>query len=97
MGSIIEPEGEESNRFSRCSGLAEAGWGAGQDVFRIAKECGVKQLFLFHHDPDNDDACVDDLVETARRAFPNTIGAAEGLELDLPIGEVKPAFREVSS
>ena len=57
----------------------------------------MKQLFLFHHDPDNDDASVDGLVEEARRVFPNTIGAAEGLELDLPIGEVKPAFKNAAS
>ena len=64
---------------------------------RIVKECGVKQLFLFHHDPDNDDGFVDDLVEEARRLFPNTVGAAEGLELDWPIAELKPVFKDVTA
>src|SRR3990172_1049152 len=59
------------------------GWGHSSwlEGTRIAKECGVEHLILFHHDPDNDDVCVDGLVENARQEFPNTIGAAEGLEI----------------
>lgn len=36
------------------------GWGHGcvDDVVQIAVEAGVKRLFLFHHDPDHDDAKV---------------------------------------
>jgi phosphoribosyl 1,2-cyclic phosphodiesterase len=66
-------------------GREKKGWGHSSwlEGTRIAKECGVKQLFLFHHDPDHDDVFVDGLVEKARRAFPNTVGAAEGLEIVL--------------
>jgi phosphoribosyl 1,2-cyclic phosphodiesterase len=62
------------------------GWGHSSwlEGTRIAKECGVKHLFLFHHDPDHDDEFVDGLVEKARSEFPHTTGAAEGLEVDLP-------------
>lgn len=61
------------------------GWGHSSwaEGVRIAKECGVKQLFLFHHDPDSDDAYLDALVNKARREFPGTQGAAEGMEIDL--------------
>jgi hypothetical protein len=47
----------------------------------------VKQLVLFHHDPDNDDAFMDGLVEKARQEFPRLTGAAEGMEISLPKGE----------
>lgn len=64
------------------------GWGhsSWQEGVRIAQEQGVKRLALFHHDPDSDDACVDELVARARREFPNTTGAAEGLEFYLSTG-----------
>ncbi len=74
--------------------LAEKkGWGHSSwlEGTRIANECGVKQLLLFHHDPENDDAFVDGLVERARQEFPGTVGAAEGMELELPGGLIAQA------
>lgn len=67
------------------------GWGHGtwQEGVRIAQEQGVKRLVLFHHDPDCDDECVDHLVARARKEFPNTMAAAEGVEFCLNSGEIK--------
>jgi phosphoribosyl 1,2-cyclic phosphodiesterase len=67
------------------------GWGHStwQEGVRIAQQQGVKRLVLFHHDPDSDDAMVDDLVKRARKEFPDTTGAAEGLEFCLNTGEIK--------
>jgi hypothetical protein len=48
----------------------------------------VKTLILFHHDPDSDDAHVDDLVVKARQEFPNSWAANEGLTISLPRGEI---------
>ena len=61
------------------------GWGHSSwaEGVRIAQDCGVKQLLLFHHDPDSDDAYVDTLVNKARQEFACTHGAAEGMEMDL--------------
>jgi phosphoribosyl 1,2-cyclic phosphodiesterase len=61
------------------------GWGhsSWQEGARLARQSGVKRLVLFHHDPDSDDAFVDGLVARARKEFPDTIGAAEGLEFCL--------------
>jgi phosphoribosyl 1,2-cyclic phosphodiesterase len=69
------------------------GWGHSSwlEGTRIAHECGVKQLVLFHHDPGNDDAFVDGLVEKARQEFPQVTGAAEGMEFVLPRGEMAQA------
>lgn len=66
------------------------GWGHSSwlEGVRIARECGVKRLVLFHHDPDSDDDHLDGLVARAQRDFPNVLGAAEGLEINLPSGEI---------
>lgn len=45
------------------------GWGHGcvDDVVKIAVDANVKRLFLFHHDPDHDDAKVTAMVQHARQ------------------------------
>lgn len=54
------------------------GWGHGclDDVVELALAAGAKQLFLFHHDPDHDDAKVTHMVAHARRLV-----AAQGGQL----------------
>jgi ribonuclease BN (tRNA processing enzyme) len=44
----------------------------------VAKRARVRQLVLFHLDPDRDDEAVDRIVNAAREQFPNTAGAREG-------------------
>jgi len=75
----------DSQYTPRQSHGEKKGWGhsSWQEGARIARECGVKRLVLFHHDPDSDDAFVDSLVARARKRFPNTVGGAEGLEFRL--------------
>jgi len=48
---------------------AHVGWGHGcvDDVVALALRAEVKQLFLFHHDPNHDDAKVRQMTEDARR------------------------------
>jgi ribonuclease BN (tRNA processing enzyme) len=50
---------------------------------QVAKEAGVKQLFLFHHDPNHDDAMIAQKEEKARLLYPNTFSAYEGLVVSL--------------
>ncbi len=61
------------------------GWGHGtwDEGVKICKECGVKELILFHHDPDSDDQAIDDLQQRARERFPSTRAAFEGMEITL--------------
>ncbi|MGP8053594.1 MAG: MBL fold metallo-hydrolase [Limisphaerales bacterium] len=49
--------------------LEHLGWGHGcvDDSVALALQAGVKQLSLFHHDPDHDDKRIDSLVRHARR------------------------------
>ncbi len=62
------------------------GWGHSTwlEGTRIARECGVQHLLLFHHDPDHADAVVDTIVRNAQEDFANVAGAAEGMEFHLP-------------
>ncbi len=48
---------------------------------QVAKEAGVKQLVLYHHDPNHDDAAVAKKEEAAKKLFPNTLCAYEGLAI----------------
>lgn len=59
--------------------VMKKGWGHGclDDVVRIAREAGVKRLFLFHHDPAHDDTFVDAMLAHARElAGPMLVDAA---------------------
>jgi hypothetical protein len=71
------------------------GWGHSSwlEGVRIAQECHVKNLILFHHDPESDDSQVDELVLKARQEFPNTWGANEGLTISLPEGVITHAMQ----
>jgi len=61
------------------------GWGhsSWQEGVKIAKECKVKKLVLFHHDPDRSDKQVDEILATAKDHFDNVVAAKEGLTLKL--------------
>jgi ribonuclease BN (tRNA processing enzyme) len=66
--------------------LNRVGWG--HSTVRMAAEAAraadVGELLLYHHDPDHDDEEVRRLEDMARRIFPRTRAAFEGLELRLP-------------
>jgi phosphoribosyl 1,2-cyclic phosphodiesterase len=68
------------------------GWGHGclDEVVALALAAKVKQLFLFHHDPDHDDARIAQMTAHARKlvaAHQGTLqvdAAREGLAVELP-------------
>jgi phosphoribosyl 1,2-cyclic phosphodiesterase/ActR/RegA family two-component response regulator len=67
------------------------GWGhsCADDVVTLALESGVKQLFLFHHDPDHTDAHIAQMLASARKQVAQKNGdllveaAREGTEVVL--------------
>lgn len=69
------------------------GWGHGcvDEVVALALQAEVGQLFLFHHDPDHDDAKVTQMTEHARRLVAEKGGrlkvdaAREGLAVELSV------------
>jgi phosphoribosyl 1,2-cyclic phosphodiesterase len=64
------------------------GWGHShwREAVDIVMESGAKELVLFHHDPDHNDACIDSIVKEARNYYPKVRAAAEGLELRIVNG-----------
>ena len=74
------------------------GWGHGcvDASVALALQAGVKQLSLFHHDPDHDDKRIAGLVRHARRLVAKQKGklkvdaAREGMTIKLPL---KPVAR----
>jgi ribonuclease BN (tRNA processing enzyme) len=64
---------------------AHRNWGHSnwKEGVRVAKECKVKKLVLFHHDPDRSDREIDRILRRARSHFPNTVAAKEGMVVRL--------------
>lgn len=60
------------------------GWGhsSWQQAVRLAKQANARQLCLFHHDPEHDDAEMDRIAEAAAKALPGTIVAREGMFIE---------------
>jgi phosphoribosyl 1,2-cyclic phosphodiesterase len=62
-----------------------AGWGhsSWKQSVDIAVEAGVKQVCLYHHDPNHEDGAVEEILEKARSHHPSVIAAREGLEVSI--------------
>jgi phosphoribosyl 1,2-cyclic phosphodiesterase len=61
------------------------GWGHShwREAINVVTESGAKELVLFHHDPDHDDACIDQVVKEARDYYPRLRAAAEGMQIEV--------------
>jgi phosphoribosyl 1,2-cyclic phosphodiesterase/CheY-like chemotaxis protein len=57
------------SQYDREEYAKHVSWGHGciDDVVALALDAEVKRLFLFHHDPEHDDAKISQMVEHARR------------------------------
>ena len=65
--------------------FSKKGWGhstyeIGATLARLA---GVKQLALFHHEPERDDEGIEAIAALARKIHPGTLAAREGLTIEL--------------
>jgi phosphoribosyl 1,2-cyclic phosphodiesterase/CheY-like chemotaxis protein len=79
-------------QYDREEYRQHVGWGHGcvDEVVALALEAEVQTLFLFHHDPDHDDARITQMAAHARQLVARQKGvlqveaAREGLSLELP-------------
>ena len=80
------------SQYDREEYQEHIGWGHGclDDVVTLALQASVKRLFLFHHDPNHEDAKIDQMVAHARKLVAGRQGnlaveaAREGATLELP-------------
>jgi phosphoribosyl 1,2-cyclic phosphodiesterase/CheY-like chemotaxis protein len=78
-------------QYDRAEYEQHMGWGHAclDDVVALAIKAEVKKLFLFHHDPDHDDAKIADMADYARKLVKSLNGklqvdaAREGLVVEL--------------
>ncbi|MFZ5915337.1 MAG: MBL fold metallo-hydrolase [Chloroflexota bacterium] len=73
-------EDEYANQGVIRQGWGHSTWRMATDV---AQAAGVKQLALFHHSPDHDDAFLKAMERKAQAVFPDTFLACEGLTVEL--------------
>ena len=61
------------------------GWGHShwREAVNVVMQSGARELVLFHHDPDHDDALIDKVVRDARSYYPRVRAAAEGMEINI--------------
>ncbi len=59
------------DEYDGRQGGSRKGWGhsTNVDAARVASACGVRRLFLFHHDPSHADEQVEAMAEQARQHF----------------------------
>ena len=77
---IYDSQYERSQLEREKKGWGHSTW---EEGVKVCLESGVKELILFHHDPDSDDRAIDALQERARARFPNTRAAFEGMDITL--------------
>lgn len=74
-----------SAEYYGLNGNPKSNWGHStpEAAAAVAHAAGVKELVLFHHDPNHDDAQIDAMLQTASAIFPNTTAAAEGMSMEM--------------
>ncbi len=67
-------------QYTEAEYANRVGWGHStpKAAAAVARDAAVKQLLLFHHDPDHDDEKMDEIVGQTRKCFACTSAAQEG-------------------
>ncbi|HJN01846.1 MAG TPA: MBL fold metallo-hydrolase [Nitrospinota bacterium] len=73
------------DEYSGKIGFPRKGWGHSTwtEGIKLSKKAGVKHFILFHHDPTHTDEFLRKREQECRTAFPNSVLAYEGLEIDI--------------
>ena len=61
------------------------GWGhsSWEQAVEVAKQAGVKKLALFHHDPEHNDAFLQNMEKQCQKRFAESFFAREGMEITI--------------
>ena len=70
----------DDNNFKSFIGWGHSTW---QEATRLAKQCNIKKLFIFHHNPDNDDKKMEQIENICKKMDNNFIVAKEGMSINI--------------
>ena len=78
--ALIYDSTYDDKHFKNYIGWGHSTW---QEATRLAKECNIRKLFIYHHNPENDDKKMN-LIESACKKMNNQfIVAKEGMFINL--------------
>ena len=66
----------DDKHFKNYIGWGHSTW---QEATRLAKECNIKKLFIYHHNPENDDNKMKFIESACKKIDNNFIVAKEGM------------------
>ena len=74
---------------------SRVGWGHStwEEGIQVARDANVKELMLFHHDPDHSDLFLDKMLLEARARFPRVHAAMEGTTISVERAQQGATFR----
>ena len=70
----------DDNNFKNFVGWGHSTW---QEATRLAKECNINKLFIFHHNPENDDNKMEQIENICKKIDNNFIVAKEGMSINI--------------
>ena len=68
------------DEYPRYRGWGHSTW---QEGVRLCRAAGARRLMAFHHDPDHDDDQLDRIAIELEEAFPGSLVAREGMQIEL--------------
>ncbi len=73
-------------QYTEAEYATRAGWGHSTPLAatEVAADACVRNLLLFHHDPEHDDAAMDNILCETKKLFPATTVACEGEFIAIP-------------
>ncbi|GIW44833.1 MAG: MBL fold metallo-hydrolase [Candidatus Binatia bacterium] len=80
---VLVHDAQYTEEEYRDASRSRVGWGHSTIgmACSAAQAAGVRRLILYHHDPSHDDRTIRALEREARRLFPHSVAAREGMEV----------------
>ena len=73
--ALIYDSTYDDNNFSNYIGWGHSTW---QEAVRLAEKCNIKKLFIYHHNPENNDQIMDNIQKKCLQINENYLVAMEG-------------------
>ena len=78
--ALIYDSTYDDDSFSKYVGWGHSTW---QEATRLSKECNIKNLFIFHHNPENNDSRMEEIESLCRKISKSYIVAKEGMFINI--------------